>query len=122
MEISKNKYIEDVVANSGVHIININHDNGIVTFLDVDEKRNTIEQSYKYDLKLKNILCHEFSRSKKMIDEAVVGFNLTLESAKEDNYFLYIQKTLQYILNKGESKITQFPILLKPIEGNLQLY
>lgn len=52
-----------------------------------------------------------------MIDEAVLGFNLTLEPSKEDNYFQYIQRTLQYILNQGEIKITQFPILLKPIEG-----
>lgn len=116
LELSKNEYIEDAI-HSGVHIININHDDGVITFLDVDEKGKTIENIYKYNSELKNILCHEFSKSKKMIDEAVLDINLTLEPSKEDNYFQYIQRTLQYILNKGESKIMQFPILLNPIEG-----
>lgn len=53
LELSKNEYIEDFIIHSGVHIININHDYGIITFLDIDEKRNTIEQTYKCNSKLK---------------------------------------------------------------------
>ncbi|TWP23567.1 hypothetical protein ETU10_07540 [Apibacter muscae] len=114
---SKQKYIQDFIENSGFHVTNIDKEKGIVSFFYIDEEGCYIEESYNYALELNKILRKEFYKSKKLIDQAVLDSNLLLDKTKADNYFLLIQKTLQYIIDKGGDEINQFPILLKPIKG-----
>lgn len=46
LELFKENYIQDILSNSGYYFTGIDNSVRVITFLDVDKKGNTIEQSY----------------------------------------------------------------------------